>query len=751
MPVDAAKGSRLFKGTDESSMHAGGRDMSATRVGVRTAVWVGVVVAVLWGGHMWADVTNPDGVAVIIGNRNYEHAENVEFAHRDSEAFKRYVVELLGFDPDRILDLRDAGLTQMIGALGSQRSYRGRVWRLLKPNRRSDVVVFYSGHGVPGLNDKRGYLMPVDAEPELAELTGYSVDLLHGNLGKLEARSVAVYVDACFTGDSEAGMLFKDASPVRSQVRLPAAGDEGVTLLTAASGKQLASWDRETRHGLFTNHLLDGLYGGADLDQDGRVTAGETKEYLDNHMTPAAQARGREQTATLTGGKQKVLSVARFPARSRREEKAKEVELEKARKENEALGRERARLVEALEAGEEALEKVGGERAASVQRHAELAREIEVQRRELAEAKSEQERLTGVVAEQEAELQRLRERGERESSMPRLVEAALALAHADFVAIQRGLVSTGKRLGRVDGVFGPQTRQAILEWQGKKGVEATGYLTRDQAEALKALGEEVARAEKEKKAERERLRPGREFEDCPECPRMVVVPAGEYMMGSRSKEGTNDERPRHRVRIGKAFAVGKYEVTFAEWDACVAAGGCRRYRPGDRGWGRGKRPVINVSWEDAKAYAGWLSEKTGKEYRLLSESEWEYVARAGATTAYWWGDEIGTGKANCDGCGSRWDDDRTAPVGWFEANAFGLYDVHGNVWEWVEDCWRGSYSGAPADGSVWVSGGDCSKRVLRGGSWYFNPWHLRSANRNWYSAGFRNDGVGFRIARTLTP
>ena len=163
--------------------------MSTGRVGVRLAVRIGAVAALYWGGLAWAEVTNPDGIAVIIGNQNYEHAESVEFAHRDAEAFKGYVVDLLGFDPDRILDLRDAGLTQMIGALGSQRSHRGRVWRLLKPNRGSDVVVFYSGHGVPGLNDKRGYLMPVDA-------------------------------DACFTGDSEAGMLFRNASPVL-QLREP--------------------------------------------------------------------------------------------------------------------------------------------------------------------------------------------------------------------------------------------------------------------------------------------------------------------------------------------------------------------------------------------------------------------------------------------------------------------------------------------------------------------------------------------------
>ena len=274
---------------------------------------------------------------MIIGNKNYEQTVPVEFAHRDAEEFKRYVVNLLGFDPNRIVDLRDAGYTQMRLVFGSQGSHKGKVWRLLKPKRRSDVVVFYSGHGVPGLNDKRGYLMPVDGEPDSAELTGYSLDLLHKNLGKLKARSVTVYVDACFSGDSAAGALFKDASTVRVSAPLPEEGEGRVTLLTAASGKQVASWDRQAKHGLFTNHLLEGLYGRADLDQDGRVTAGEMKTYLDDEMTPVAQRAGREQEAQLSGSEERVLSVARFPARSLRQIRTQGAELEQVRKEKDEL------------------------------------------------------------------------------------------------------------------------------------------------------------------------------------------------------------------------------------------------------------------------------------------------------------------------------------------------------------------------------------------------------------------------------
>ena len=251
------------------------------------------------------------------------------------------------------------------------------------------------------------------------------------------------------------------------------------------------------------------------------------------------------------------------------------------------------------------------------------------------------------------------------------------------------------------------------------------------------------------------------FRDCAECPEMVVVPSGSFMMGSPSHEELrdDDEGPVHQVTIAVPFAVGVYEVTFAEWDACVAAGGCGGYRPDDEGWGRGRRPVMNVSWEDAQSYVEWLSGRTGHRYRLLSESEWEYAARAGTMGPFHTGSTISTDQANYYG---RWsypggarnpngiDRGQTVPVGSFPANGFGLHDMHGNVWEWVQDCWNFSYTGAPNDGSAWESG-DCSERVLRGGSWYNEPWFLRSANRSWLNTGNRFNEIGFRVARTLTP
>ena len=239
---------------------------------------------------------------------------------------------------------------------------------------------------------------------------------------------------------------------------------------------------------------------------------------------------------------------------------------------------------------------------------------------------------------------------------------------------------------------------------------------------------------------------GRKFRDCADCPLMVEAPSGTYVMGSPATESGrySDEGPQHQVTIGYRLAAGVYEVTFAEWDACVAAGGCNGHVPADWGWGRGTRPVIGVNWFDAQNYLQWLSGKTGKRYRLLSEAEWEYVARAGTTTPYHTGSTISRDQANYDfrTVGS------TVPVGSYPANAFGLHDVHGNVWEWTQDCWNDGYRGAPADGSAWEAG-FCDRRVNRGGSLYNFPRYLRSAYRSWETAGERDDDVGFRVARTL--
>ncbi len=263
--------------------------------------------------------------------------------------------------------------------------------------------------------------------------------------------------------------------------------------------------------------------------------------------------------------------------------------------------------------------------------------------------------------------------------------------------------------------------------------------------------------------------PGSSFSDCDRCPPMVVVPAGEFVMGSSQKEsGHSDEKPQHKVTIANAFAVSKTEVTFDQWDACTAAGACAQAE--DDGYGRGSYPAINVSWNDAQAYVAWLSKETGASYRLLSESEFEYAMRGGTTTAWFWGEaeaSWGSSKAceyanlhdesgkeahpmyvwshhKCDdGYGEN------APTAQYKPNPFGLYDMNGNVREWVADCHQQGYEGAPTDGSVRMHQGACEARVVRGGAWVDGGSTARSAYRYAEAEDFRNYQVGFRVARGL--
>jgi formylglycine-generating enzyme required for sulfatase activity len=267
--------------------------------------------------------------------------------------------------------------------------------------------------------------------------------------------------------------------------------------------------------------------------------------------------------------------------------------------------------------------------------------------------------------------------------------------------------------------------------------------------------------------------PGQVFRDCTDCPEMVVIPAGSFVMGSTEGETSREkapddvakwEKPQHRVNV-RSFMLGKFEVTRGEYaifaretgredgDYCFVRTGQRWERDLSKNWRNpgydqdDRHPVACVSWDDAKAYTAWLSRKTGKGYRLATEAEWEYAARAGTSTARHWGDDAGQNNANFSDSGSQWSDRSTAPAGSFRANAFGLHDMIGNVIEWTDDCWNDDYNDAPTDGSSWQTG-TCQIRVLRGGSWYGYPWSARSAYRLRNGSGIRSGTIGFRVART---
>ncbi len=261
---------------------------------------------------------------------------------------------------------------------------------------------------------------------------------------------------------------------------------------------------------------------------------------------------------------------------------------------------------------------------------------------------------------------------------------------------------------------------------------------------------------------------GSKFQDCPACPEMVVIPSGQFLMGSDLEEsGHQDEKPRHAVSIARPFALSRFEITFAQWDVCVGDGQCPQ--ASDDGDGRGDRPVYNVNWNDAQKYAAWLSSKTGKSYRLPAEAEWEYAARGGTTTAWFWGaaeDSAGSTQAcrfaNTHDETSKdahpmyvWSHHKctdgfpeVAPVGRFQPNPFGLHDILGNLREWVQDCHHAGYRNAPTDGSAWNET-SCEKRIVRGGAWIDGASTSRSAYRHPEDQGFRNYQVGFRIARDL--
>ena len=253
-------------------------------------------------------------------------------------------------------------------------------------------------------------------------------------------------------------------------------------------------------------------------------------------------------------------------------------------------------------------------------------------------------------------------------------------------------------------------------------------------------------------SEVEPFRPGSAFVDCSDCPEMVIVPPGRFVMGSSQKEraalGVDPlfdrmESPQHEVVIAYRFAVSRTEITFDQWDACLADGGCNGYRPADEGWGRGRQPVIHVNHADALAYVAWLSRKTGAHYRLLSEAEWEYAARAGTRTWFLYGDKPDHERANF---GEHLG--RAAPVASYPPNAFGLYDMTGNVAEWVADCHHDDFAGAPVDGSPWLSG-TCHLRNVRGSGWSLVDWTTRAAQRIGDPPEQRNSHLGLRVARAV--
>ena len=667
--------------------------------GIRTTVihaWAGVIGLAMLAGPALA----ASRVALVIGNSAYAHAPALANPLNDA-ADVGAALGRLGFTVTRLGNADQAAL------LRGLRAFRR------KASASEIAVVFYAGHGIEV--NKQNFLVPVDARLQTdgdVEYETVPLDLVMSAVaGASEFRLIVL--DACRDNPFVASMRREQGSARsigRGLARAEPTG--GGTLLAYSAKEGTVALDGKGRNSPYTRALLRHLEEpGLEVGLMFRKVRDAVLESTGRSQEPfsygSLTARGAyfvPPTSQPAGGGPTVTSSASAVGLA--------VEVEYWKTIN-RIDDSATRLAALLD----------------------------------YKAKFP----AGVYADLASiQIESLRKRtvsgGSRQELSSEAVEAGLGLTRDDRRRIQRALTAEGFRPGRPDGLFGRRTRTAIAGWQAARGAKPTGFLDAGGVKELLAAAPKAVRGPSV----------GKRFRDCPACLELVVVPPGSFMMGSRSAEigRSGDEGPVHRVTIGEAFAVGVYEVTFAQWDACRLDRGCM-HNPGDRNWRRSTRPVIYVNWNDAREYVGWLSRKTGHRYRLLSESEWEYVARAGTKTPFHYGSTISTVQANYNGNYAYGSGRKgrfrkqTMLVGSFPANAFGLRDVHGNVREWVEDCRHREYKGAPADGSAWSRGGDCSRRVLRGGSWSNRPRNLRSAFRIAISAEFRFDNVGFRVARTL--
>jgi formylglycine-generating enzyme required for sulfatase activity len=381
------------------------------------------------------------------------------------------------------------------------------------------------------------------------------------------------------------------------------------------------------------------------------------------------------------------------------------------------------------EAERAAAEKAAAEKAAAAAAAEAAAREAE---RKAAAAEAERRAQEKAAAEESARI--AAEKAAAEKAARRAKEQAAAEEAARKAAEKAAREEAARKAAAEEAARKAAAEAAAAEKARKEAEKA----------AAAAAAAEAARRAAEAKAAGTTPSGVETFRDCDVCPEMIALSPGSFTMGSR--KGDVSEQPAHTVSIDYPFAIGRFEVTVAEWKACHEDGGCK-YLPTRKGM-TATSPVYNLSWLDAEQYVKWLSKKTGKQYRLPSEAEWEFAARAGTKTEYWWGNDLGQGMANCKNCGGEWNKKRPAAVDTFEANAFGLQGMNGSVWEWVADCWFDSYKGAPKDGSA-RDRSNCQSRVLRGGSWRNDASYARSASRFTYDHDVRYVLNGFRVVRTM--
>jgi formylglycine-generating enzyme required for sulfatase activity len=674
-----------------------------------------------WAGPAWAERR----VALVIGNGAYTKVGKLPNPPNDSRAVEA-MFKAAGFDT--VVRADNLNAAQMRRAL---RDFSDQVWG-------ADIaIVFFAGHGIE-LNGAN-YLLPVDAvlerDIDVAD-EAIALDRIHQLLEPAK-RLRLVILDAC-----------RDNPFVRSMRRTLAANrsiGRGLAAVEIVSTDTLIAYAAKA--------------GSTAADGDG-TNSPYTTAMLKHLTTPGldvrlALGRVRDEVLRNTGRRQEPFVYGSLGGA--------EVALVAARA---APAPAPAAGNPAASAAAEAWDRVKDTNETAVL-DAYLARfgdtfYGDLAKRRLAALRQDQQRVAAPQKQDEE-----RKRAEAKAAADK--QAADAKSAADRAAAEAKSVAdrAAAEAKRAADKLAAEAKAAA----DIQAADAKAAADKASAESKKAADAKVAAEKQRTKDDKKMLDPvaalvpgsGQSARDCPECPEMVVVPAGSFMMGSPAGEAGREpkESPQRLVTIAQPFAVGKFEVTFAEWDAYAATIPLRRAlgvvgkTPDDNGWGRGRRPVMNISWNDAKDYVLWLSKRTGKEYRLLSESEWEYVARAGTTTRFSTGPTITTDQANFNGkhtagvSAKSTYREKTVEVGSFKANAFGLHDVHGNIQEWVEDCWHVNYQDAPADGTAWTTTCKDQKRILRGGNWYFEPAEIRSAFRNADVARYRGN-FGLRVARSLT-
>ena len=744
--------------------------MHRTENGWFPALAAAAVLCAAWVGGMPAAEGR---VALVVGNSAYQHTKRLENPSNDAEDMAGQL-RRLGFEVFEARDLTQADFYDHLRKFSSA----------LRDTKGEAALFFYAGHGMQDENGKN-HLVPVDSpmrdEWDLPKMVrvDYVMDAMKGFSGlKL------VFLDACRDNPlrgvrSLAGGGKRGLAPMKREPGSDGLEEDSGTLIMYATAPDDTAADGEGRNSPFTEALLEhvgtpGLEVGEMLE---RVvgTVRERTRRTGKQQVPwmSASKSGRFFFVSGSGGTGSTVgSVAAStpgstPSSSgaggdgvRAQQIATEREFWQSIKDSRNPASFRAYLTRYPD----------GQFAVLAQ----------IRMKELEGAAQDDSPPTGTPDAEDRAQVRLFEFEEKKEEL-----------------VQYALASLGFDPGPVDGDIGPKTLKALKSWQTAKGYPVTGKLSAAQLTVLSAVGrkaqaqarqdaeaarraeearkaqakakarqdaEAARRAEEARKAERARriaaaeaeARRKREQEERRRAeerriaeltPEMVRIEGGCFRMGSpESETGRNDDERWHRVCVD-AFSIGKHEVTFAEYDRFAEATG--RSRPDDEGWGRERRPVINVSWHDATAYARWLSGETGRWYRLPTEAEWAYAAWAGSTTAYPWGNSVGN-RANCNGCGSRWDgrswwDGKrtTAPVGSFEANAWGLHDTVGNVWEWTCSEYDKGYGGAEQR----CASGSAGRRVFRGGPWIDLLWRVRSANRAGGDSGSRRSFLGFRLAQ----